>query len=71
MVVFDASVLIDLFNPRLKGDRRAKLDYLVETLQKMRATIPQSMLKKIVGTLKKAMDPQSRQRIFKPVPTKR
>ena len=39
MVVFDASVLIDLFNPRLKGDRRAKLDYLVETLQKKRATI--------------------------------
>ena len=46
MVVFDASVLIDLFNPRLKGDRRAKLDYLVETLQKKRATIliPTSMI---------------------------
>lgn len=39
MVVFDASVLIDLFNKRLKGDRRAKLDHLVETLQKKRTTI--------------------------------
>lgn len=26
MVVFDASVLIDLFNKRLKGDRRMRLD---------------------------------------------
>lgn len=39
MVVFDASVLIDLFNQRLKGDRRAQLDHLVETLQKKRTTI--------------------------------
>ena len=39
MVLFDASVLIDLFNPRLKGDRRAQLDHLVETLQKKRTTI--------------------------------
>ena len=39
MVVFDASILIDLFNPRLKGDRRAQLDHLVETLQKKRTTI--------------------------------
>lgn len=39
MVVFDASVLIDLFNKHLKGDRRAKLDHLVETLQKKRTTI--------------------------------
>lgn len=33
-VVFDASILIDLFNKNLQGDCRAKLDYLVETLQK-------------------------------------
>jgi predicted nucleic acid-binding protein len=39
MVIFDASVLIDLFNIRLKDDRRAKLDQLVETLQKKRTTI--------------------------------
>lgn len=32
-VVFDASILIDLFNPNLKNDRRIKLDYLIETLQ--------------------------------------
>ena len=38
-VAFDASVLIDLFNPRLKGDRRAKLDHLVAELQKKRTKI--------------------------------
>ncbi|MDN5882602.1 MAG: PIN domain-containing protein [Nitrosospira sp.] len=38
-VAFDASVLIDLFNPRLKGDRRAKLDNLIEELQKKRTKI--------------------------------
>ena len=32
-VVFDACVLIDLFNPHLKGDRKAKLDCLVKTLE--------------------------------------
>ena len=38
-VVFDASILIDLFNPRLKGDRKVKLEFLVETLQKDRSKI--------------------------------
>lgn len=38
-VAFDASVLIDLFNPGLKGDRRAKLDNLVAELQKSRTKI--------------------------------
>lgn len=38
-VIFDATMLIDLFNPRLKGDRRAKLDHLVGDLQKRRAKI--------------------------------
>lgn len=37
-VVFDASVLIDLFNPR-QSDRRAKLDHLVQELQKRRTKI--------------------------------
>ena len=32
MVVFDASVLIDLFNPALQGERRERLDLLVKTL---------------------------------------
>lgn len=38
-VAFDASILIDLFNPKLKGDRRAKLDNLVSELQKSRTKI--------------------------------
>lgn len=38
-VVFDASILIDLLNPRVKGDRRAKLDHLVAELQKKRTKI--------------------------------
>jgi hypothetical protein len=38
-VVFDACILIDLFNPRLKGEKRAKLDFLKETIQKQRTKI--------------------------------
>ncbi|MEO8154380.1 MAG: PIN domain-containing protein [Rhizobacter sp.] len=38
-VVFDASVLIDLFNSKLKGDRRLKLDYLIATLAKQRTRV--------------------------------
>lgn len=38
-VAFDATILIDLFNPRVKGDRRVKLDHLVEELQKKRTKI--------------------------------
>ena len=38
-VAFDASILIDLFNPRLRGDRRAKLDYLIAELHKRRTKI--------------------------------
>lgn len=33
MVVFDTSVLVDLFNPNLLGERRERLDLLVETLE--------------------------------------
>lgn len=39
IVVFDANILIDLFNPQLKNERRIKLDYLMETLQKESAKI--------------------------------
>jgi predicted nucleic acid-binding protein len=39
MVVFDASVLIDLFNLRLQTDRRAKLDHLVAELQRKKTKI--------------------------------
>lgn len=38
-VVFDASVLIDLFNNKLTGDRRARLDHLVESLKKRRTKV--------------------------------
>jgi predicted nucleic acid-binding protein len=38
-VLFDASILIDLFNPRLAGDRKIKLDTLVELLSKQRTKI--------------------------------
>ena len=38
-VVFDASILIDLFNKRLIGDRRARLDHLVEALAKQRTKV--------------------------------
>ena len=37
-VVFDASVLIDLFN-KTASDRRARLDHLVESLKKQRAKV--------------------------------
>lgn len=32
MVVFDTSVLIDLFNPNLHGERRERIDHLVKTI---------------------------------------
>jgi predicted nucleic acid-binding protein len=38
-VVFDATVLVDFFNPKLTGDRRAKLDDLVGTLEKTKTKI--------------------------------
>ena len=38
-VVFDASILIDLFSPRLSGDKRLKLDALVAELSKQRTKI--------------------------------
>ena len=38
-VAFDASILIDLFNPHLSGERRTKLDYLIEELQRKRTKI--------------------------------
>ena len=38
-VVFDSTYLIDLFNPRLDGDKRASLDFLVAELSKARTRI--------------------------------
>lgn len=39
IVAFDSSVLIDLMNPHLEGDHRAKIDDLVQTLKQQRARI--------------------------------
>jgi predicted nucleic acid-binding protein len=38
-IAFDATVLVDFFNPRITRDRRAKLDDLVATLEKSRTKI--------------------------------
>jgi predicted nucleic acid-binding protein len=38
-VVFDASVLIDLFNKKLTGDRRVRLDHLVASLRKQQTPV--------------------------------
>ena len=38
-VTFAATVRVDIFNPKLRGDRRAKLDDLVATLEKSRTKI--------------------------------
>lgn len=63
MVVFDASILIDLFNPRLGGDRRFKLDHLVDTLGKQRTKIlvPTPALTELMVYAEKARDSYHRQ----------
>jgi predicted nucleic acid-binding protein len=38
-VAFDATVLVDFFNRKVTGDRRAKLDDLVATLEKTKTKI--------------------------------
>ena len=38
-VVFDANILIDLFNENLKGEKRTKLDFLVQELNREFNTI--------------------------------
>lgn len=38
-VAFDATVLVDFFNRKIAGDRRAKLDDLVAALEKARTPI--------------------------------
>ena len=38
-VVFDASILIDLFSKRLSIDRKARLDHLVDSLKKRRTKV--------------------------------
>lgn len=55
-VVFDANILIDLFNPRIKGDRRAKLDGLVEQHAKGKILIPTPSLTEYLVKAGKARD---------------
>jgi len=53
-VVFDANILIDLFNPRIKGDRRAKLDGLLEQHSKTKILIPTPSLTEYLMRVGKA-----------------
>jgi len=55
-VVFDANILIDLFNPRIKGDRRAKLDGLLEQHGKTKIIIPTPSLTEYLMRAGKARD---------------
>lgn len=58
MVVFDASFLIDLFNPKIKGDRRHKIDYLIETItkKKLKVLIPTPALAELMAKAGQARD---------------
>jgi predicted nucleic acid-binding protein len=58
MVVFDATVLIDLFNPSCHPDRRAKLDQLVSELERKKAKIliPTPALAEYLAKAGKARD---------------
>lgn len=55
-VAFDANVLIDLFNPRIKGDRRAKLAGLLEQHSKTKIIIPTPSLTEYLVRAGKARD---------------
>lgn len=56
LVAFDANVLIDLFNPRIKGDRRARLDGLLEQHAKSKIIIPTLSLTELLVRADKARD---------------
>lgn len=58
MVVFDASVLIDLFHPRTHPDRKAKLEHLIADLQrkKIKIVIPTPALSEFLARAGKARD---------------
>ncbi len=55
-VVFDANILVDLFNERIKGDRRAKLDGLVKQHEKTPIIIPTPSLTEYLVKVGKARD---------------
>lgn len=58
MVVFDASVLIDLFHPRTHPDRKAKLEHLIAELQrkKIKIVIPTPALAEFLARAGKTRD---------------
>lgn len=58
MVVFDATVLIDLFHPRTHSDRKAKLEHLITELQrkKTKIVIPTPALAEFLARAGKARD---------------
>lgn len=57
-VAFDSTYLIDLFNPKLAGDRRAALDHLIHDLSKarVRILIPSPCLTELLIRAGKARD---------------
>ena len=61
-VVFDSTILIDLLNPRLKGDVRAALDELVRVLakSKTRVLVPAPCFTELLIHAGKAKDEYSR-----------
>ena len=58
MVVFDATVLIDLFHPRTHADRKAKLEHLIAGLHSKRTKIlsPTPALSEFLAGAGKARD---------------
>jgi predicted nucleic acid-binding protein len=57
-VVFDSTFLIDLFNSKLAGDKRAALDHLVKSLSnsRVRILIPSPCLTELLVRAGKARD---------------
>ena len=57
-VAFDSTYLIDLFNPKIAGNRRAALDHLVQGLSKSRTRIliPSPCLTELLIQAGKARD---------------
>jgi len=74
MVVFDASVLIDIFDPKTKGPRKLRLDLLIKTLdqQGQKIVIPAPAYTEfLVGAASARSDYQSRienSRVFRVEP---
>lgn len=62
-VVFDATLLIDLFDRRVKGDRRARIDELIENLSasKTKVLLPTPALSEFLVHAGKARDEYYRQ----------